>query len=632
MSYPRKDINAFTSGTHNILSDELIPNDAASDSLGWLTKDGRIELMYGRQTLGGEGATGQVLAQHTARKTDGTTVSFRKIWDGTEGKVQYLNGSTWTDVITSLANSEVTFANYASLAGNFVYIGSPEDGIFKIVTANPGSYTDVYDSTKNYKGFFFIDRGRSIMWNTKDDSTGLYGSWIDAQDSDVYTTVASENVGTGDGAEVTFTDTLAFKAGGATRTCFGVEITDGTETFTDNYDGTLTGSAGGTGTVNYTTGAISVTFDTAPTNTQAITADYQWEDSNAKGVTDFSKSATRLAGEGFVVRQDKGGDAIKIVLPFDGAYFSFKGNSVYQFTLDVEDTNPKNELIRSDVGITTFKAAVATSAGIMFLNTGNPSKPMLNILKRNPVGDNFLTTPEFPHFKFENYTYTNVVLESWDKYLVVACADSSIENNRLLMCDMTEKTVDVAPYAAQCFHKVEGVLYAGDPISITTYEMFSGFDDMTVTIDNFWEGKADRLGDPSLKKVKRYRFAGQISPDQSISVYLSYDNEAYALVGTILGSGDYVDYNTTYAVGTTFVGEDVVGGGDETTVYAFLLEIKTKTPKFRQRKIKLVANNFGYVNFRQITDFDIWSYEDKLPKQYRQKQNVSKSGTETDVV
>ena len=36
------------------------------------------------------------------------------------------------------------------------------------------------------------------------------------------------------------------------------------EVFTDNGDGTMTSSAGGTGTINYTTGAISVTFNTAP--------------------------------------------------------------------------------------------------------------------------------------------------------------------------------------------------------------------------------------------------------------------------------------------------------------------------------------------------------------------------------
>ena len=44
--------------------------------------------------------------------------------------------------------------------------------------------------------------------------------------------------------------------------------------FTDDAAGVLTGDQGGTGTVNYTTGAISVTFNTAPTNGQAIQASF----------------------------------------------------------------------------------------------------------------------------------------------------------------------------------------------------------------------------------------------------------------------------------------------------------------------------------------------------------------------
>ena len=618
----RRDIEGFGSGTHNLLSDELIPNDAASESIGWLTKDGKIELMYGRQAQGAEGTTGKVWAMHTGYKTDGTSVFFRKIWDGTEGKIQYLNGSTWTDVITGLTNNDVTFTNYASLSGNYVYIGGPEDGIFKIVTANPGSYADVYNAAKNFKGYFFIDKGRAIMWNTATDSSGLYGSYVDSQDSDVYTTVASEAI------TAVESGTLAFKAGGATRTCFAVSITDTSsgEVFTDNYDGTLTGDAGGTGTINYMTGAFTITGQTG-----AGTADYQWEDSNANGVTDFSKSATRLAGEGFVVRQDAGGDATQVVIPYDGSYFSFKENSVYQFTLDNADTNPTNELIRTDVGVETLRAAVGTSAGIMYLNTGNPSRPMLNILQRNPVGDNFVTVPYFPQFKFQKYGYSQVSLEAWDKYVVVACTEDSANNNRLLMCDMQEKTVDVAPYSASCFNKDEGLLYTGDPLSQTCYETFSGFDDMTLKITNYWESKGDLIGTKALKKTKNFIFRGQIDPAQKIQVLVSTDNGDFQLVGTILGSGDYVDYNTTYAIGTTFIGDGTVGGDDDPTVYDFLLKIKLRLGKFRKRKVRLVASEYGYCAIQQMTDFDIWEYEDKLPKQYREKQNVSLDGATTDL-
>jgi len=89
-----------------------------------------------------------------------------------------------------------------------------------------------------------------------------------------YDKVTGEQIGIGDGYTVTFTATLSktpIKPGSVT-------VTDGTETFTDNGDGTLTGSLGGTGTINYVTGEITVTFANAPANYAAITVDYEWLD------------------------------------------------------------------------------------------------------------------------------------------------------------------------------------------------------------------------------------------------------------------------------------------------------------------------------------------------------------------
>ena len=256
---------------------------------------------------------------------------------------------------------------------------------------------------------------------------------------------------------------------------------------------------------------------------------------------------------------------------------------------------------------------------------------MLNILKRNPVGDNFLTEPLFPQFKFSDFNYDTAVIESWDKYVVVSCRYDSAKNNRLLMCDMTEETVDQAPYGGSAFTKSSGYLYMGDPLSITSYEMFTGFDDMGLEIPNYWISNAEKYNTDVLKKTKKFRFRGIIAPDQSISVYVSHDNSAFELVGTILGSGDYVDYTTSYAIGSVLIGTSTLGGDDDVTVYQFLMEIKLRLPKFRKRQIKLVANGTGYVAMQELVDFDIWQYEDKLPKHYRLKQNVSRSGATTDL-
>jgi hypothetical protein len=617
-----KKISAFTSGVHNRLDAELVPKDAATDSLNWFTNDGRIELSYGRQTKGAAGSGGRILAQHVAYKTDGTAVHFRKIWNGSTGKVQYLNGTTWTDIITSLSNTDVTFSDYSSLAGNFVFITDPTDGLYYIAVANPASYASLYDSSKNFKGYSTIDKGRMFLWGVLTDKTGLYGSYIDKQNSTVYTTVTAEAI------TAVESGTLAFKAGGATRSCFAVVITDTSsgEVFRADYTGVLTGSLGGSGTINFMTGAFTITGQTG-----AGTADYQYWSPNVKGPTDFTKSGSRLAGEGFIVRQDAGGDPIMAVIPFEGSYFSLKERSVYQFTLDVADTSPTNELIRTNVGIATLRAARATGPGIVFLDTGNASDPRMTMITRNPYGDNFTTQELFPHFDFSNYTYDDVALEAWDAYAVVACKKDSDENNRLLLCHLANKTVDISNYEARCFSLEAGLLYAGDTVTTTSYELFTGFDDMEEEVTNYWIGAVDNLGTDDLKRVKRARFRGQIAPDQSIKVYISTDDGVWTPVGTILGSGDYVDYTSTYAIGTTFIGQTLIGAGPQTTVYSFLMEIKLRTGKFRVRRIKLVAEGMGYCSVQMIEDFDIWKYQGRLPANYRVKQNVSVDGTDTDM-
>lgn len=620
MAVKQSQVNIFKSGSHTLLDDEQIPKDASSGSLNWLTRDGHIELMRGRQALGDIGSNGAIYGQHIGYKINGTAVHFRK--SGT--KIQYLNSATWTDVITGLTETaDYTFNNYQSLAGSFVYIFGV-DGIYKIATANPASYSTLYDATKNYKGYALIDKGRTILWGTPKDPTGFYYSWIDNQravsgSTGVYTAVSAEvTAGT--------SGTLAFKAGGATRTCFAIQITitAGGEVYTDNYNGILTGSLGGTGTINYTTGAWTVTAGGVGT------VNYQWENSNLRGITDFTYSATRLAGEGSFLRQDLNGTSIKTVLALDGQYFSIKSDCAYQVTIGNDDTTITNTVFRTDIGVSTLRSAVGTSKGIVFLNSLNQTEPKLQILARNPLGDNFDVSTLFTQFKFEDYTFDDVALDTWDRYIMVACKDAdSNANSRLIMCDPLANIVDVTYYGARCFSKNVGYLYVGDSVTANTYELFTGFDDLGLLIENSWSSNGEKYGSDVLKKTKRFRFKGKIDAGQSIGVYISYDKENMTKIGTILGSGDYVDYSDSETIGTNMLGVQTVGGSGSTQVFGFLLEIKVHSTKFRKRKITFIAEALGYCSIEQMTDFDIWTYQDKLPSKYRVKQNVAIAGTPT---
>lgn len=614
MSIQQQTIRAYKHGTYNIDSDEIIPKDAATDSLNWRTQFDLIELVGGRQTIGGAGLAGKNYGEWTAYKANGTAVRFRKV----QGTIQVLVGSTWTNVITGLTvAADYVAAPYSSLAGTFVYFFGV-DGIYKVCTANPTSYASMYDSSKNFKGYAFIDKGRSILWGRTLDPTGLYGSFIDAQNSTVYTTVSGE-------ATTSLAGTLGFKSGHLTRTCFGVTITltGSGEVYTDNFNGVLTGTLGGTGTINYMTG--DYTLSTAGVGT----ATYQWEDSNLKGVTDFTHSATRLAGEGFVIRQDVGGDAIVVVLPLAGSYFSLKAHSAYQFTLDATDLAPVNIVFRTDIGVPSLRSVTATGKGIIFINTGNPSQPTIQRLQQNVLGDNFDVTPIFKHFDFSLFDFSDAVLDNWDRYLIVGCKLDNAENDTLLLGDIENDTVDRTGYGIRSSCKVNGVLYGGDPLSQTTYELFTGNDDLGIAIQNNWDGNGETFGADVLKKVKRRRIKGLITPTQVVEVYESYDDGDFALIGTILGNESYVDYGSGYSLGQE-IGRDSIGGTVMPQIYNFFIEIKVRGIKFRKRKVRFVAKGIGYVAISQFTDFDIWTYQEKMPSRYRLKQNVPLSGEPVD--
>ena len=735
---------SFTKGVHNLIEPDNIPQDAAQDSSNFVTKNGKIILVGGRVEVGASGSVGKITGEHFGYKVDGTKVHYRKA--GTV--IEYLNGSTWTSIITGLEeNEDYVFANYSSLAGAFTFVNG-KSAFYKIINAVPTSPINVYDSAKNFYGRILIDRGRMLLWNREKDKTGLYGSRIDRQNSTVYTTVTSEAIGasgsttytgylaskrttaTGtltsdtvipsDGDTVTIGSTVytlktaisvaydvliggsaaaaltnlkaainasagagttygtgtlvhpTVTAGtltattlllsantpgtagntivttetsshlsfananliGATqndiRNVFGVSFTatisGGTELFTDNYLGVLTGDHGGSGTINYATGQYSVTFSAATTG--AVTSNYQWEDSTNKGVADFTFSTPRQASEGFQFPQDEGGDAIlNVLIGQDGNYYSLKSQSSYKLSLDTTDLSATNEIYRKDIGIPFWKAAVSTSRGIIFINTSNPSIPIMTLLTRNQLGTDIEPVVLFNHFNFANYDFSDCYFGQYDRWVLVFCkSEGAVNNDTILMCDVPSKIVDIVKYSGRTSVQDGDTLYVGDSVTKTVYKIFNGFDDLGNTIDNYWISRDEAYGIDSLKKFRRLRIKGSIDPDQTVEVYADYDTSGFTLVGTIVGNGTYVNYNDSQSIGANFIGESQIGGDDISTAYSYFMEIKMKTPKFNIRKIKFVATGIGYFDVDTMVDWDILRFEDRIPKSYRSKQNVSLNG------
>jgi hypothetical protein len=75
-------------------------------------------------------------------------------------------------------------------------------------------------------------------------------------------------------------------------------VTDGTETFSDDGYGRLTGDADGSGTIDYDTGALAVTFNANVTNEQAVTAEYERD---VVGVLDQDVDTTKSGAALYII-------------------------------------------------------------------------------------------------------------------------------------------------------------------------------------------------------------------------------------------------------------------------------------------------------------------------------------------
>jgi len=168
------------------------------------------------------------------------------------------------------ADSKKTFAvvtGKAIVTGESVGTGGGTETVFNLTSfpVVPDSETIYLDAVET-TAYTLDDASGEITFTTAPGA----GVAITA-DYDYEAPVTGDPVGTGV-PQITFTATLT----NTPIVADSVSVTDGVETFSDNGDGTLTGSADGSGTIDYDTGALSVTFFAAPANGAAITADYNY--------------------------------------------------------------------------------------------------------------------------------------------------------------------------------------------------------------------------------------------------------------------------------------------------------------------------------------------------------------------
>lgn len=606
-------VKNFDKGTVTNIEDFSIPEAAASDSLNWLTLGDKIELSGGYINIGTEQVgTGKVTGLAVGEKVDGTLVPFR-----TRGKkLEYFNGTDWvesgSDLLGTAADGEdVAMSPYTSLAGYQMWFSSPNSSLFKVFLANPGSAKDVYNSAKNYKGYLKIQNSRNHMWNRVNNRNYIYGSYKDLQNSTVYTGVSAEAVGAS--GSTVYSGTLAAVTG--TRTCFGVTITDGTTTLTDDKNGGFTGA--GTGTINYATGAYSVTFTSVTVG--AVTASYTWEDSTVQGLADFTFSSTRTAAQGFYLPQPTGGDLQNMLFYKQNAYCLHQNNA-YLFYISQDDvTTVTNDVFRVNIGMDNFRSAVETGDGIWYIDSSMPSKPVIKLLTLEDTNNEVIPLEKSLNIDLSGFDFSEGAGFAWGDYILFfGKVAGATNNNRMFAYHTTWKSFDVLDYYGRMAVDYDGALWVGDSATNNVYKAFSGFTANGATINNYWEGKLSQLEVNELKKFKRLTLVGQIGASQELKVSLAYDNGAFTEVGRILGTGSYVDSSTAATIGSSMVGSDELGGGSSGAVaYNYVRELRVRSSKFDKVKIRIEAVAVGYASVSEIEYYDIKTYGQKNLRRYR---------------
>lgn len=620
-------INDFTvsqfGGLNTFIKDtKSLKPGIATSSLNWLTgKFGdHIELRRGQALLGQtrNDGTGKITGLGVGIRYDATEVPFFSYGQ----KVKYYNSTdddtheVGTDVLGSAASGEdVWFSPYQNLAGSMVYFGSPNSGVFKVPVANPGSAVSQAVSSFRFGNLRF-GQGRSFAGQRNgttagnQDKTGLYLSAIDRALLSAYTQTTGEAYGTGDGATKTFAHTLSVVSG--VKTAMYPSVTDTVETFVDDRNGLMVGNLGGQGTINYATGAVSVTFATAPSISQAITCSYYTEDATSSGPLDFDTSSPG-SGKAKTFRQDDGG-IFQTALTFLGIDYAFHKLKTWAVTIALDDTASTNLPYRS-IGIPYPRAASLTPDGILLIDVSNPSDPKVRRLEigQNTTNTTVVPTPLSDALDLSGNGNDYAVLDRFGDLELVCLQEyvsgtANTYNSAMYVRNVYSGAWDKLDYRASCLGSYNGSLIAGDSISNNVFTLFSGFDDDGSPIPNYWQDGQLNLGTTNLKRTHLMRVTGLIQTDQQIQVSLVLDDGEAVDVFTIDGAGSYVDQGINTSIGSYTIGSKVIGGGGDATAHPFDVTFPVNTDRYMYISARFEAQAIGYA------EIDSYTYKDNRDK------------------
>ena len=217
----------------------------------------------------------------------------------------YWDGSAGGNNITGLtATDDYTFANYSSWLGLLpTSTARAGSGRSSAPTSRCGGCVRLGETS----GYHYRPWAVSL-WNRDRDKTGFMKPHIEQDSLSSYTTVSNRAIGVSGSTTYGAARVGRWVYKRTVLVSLSIQQSlQGTETFTDGFNGTLTQQLRGVQVPSITPRGIRVIFRRY--NGQR-TVGLPVGGLNAGWCADFLKSPTRTAGERFVFPQDEGGDAI----------------------------------------------------------------------------------------------------------------------------------------------------------------------------------------------------------------------------------------------------------------------------------------------------------------------------------
>lgn len=400
------------------------------------------------------------------------------------------------------------------------------------------------------------------------------------------------------------------------------------ELFTDDRSGGLTGSLGGTGTMNYATGAFSITFSSAPANGAEVVADYYTEDAtdadsgqtNSGAFLDFNEPNTPLSiADSLTFRQDDAGFFMGIG-NIGSTNYCLHTIKTYALRL-ISTADITNLVYREKVGVPYFRAFVPTGEGIYYLDATDPKDPTVRILEISLYTSEVVPRSVSDNLSLIGYLFDLAVMFEWGDYIVLACrTEDSTVNNRAFMLNRIWKTWEVHSLRISDMDSYQGALLGGDSGSNNLYKLFSGVSDEEANIENFYVTGDDDIDVDGIKDIRRMVVAGWIGDDQENEIAYSVDNEPFVVVKSILGTGPYVDHTQRKLIGSSTLGEEMIGGGEasEDAIFAspYKVEFPVGTKRLSRIRLRFEAKALGYLSVSEYGFVDVREKGRRMPVKY----------------